>query len=158
VAGQLYVQPISLFDSGTVLNLNLHKPGPSQTIAQEKPSAEEDELLDGETAHDAMSGSATALGRLLSTAQAELESLAEGGIAARRNIDLVASAARRFETLGLSACARPLERCIESLSSSARLAEPSQANTAAAALLHAYYVLRLALDQEVIASACAGLR
>jgi hypothetical protein len=161
VAGRLCVQPIALFIDGKVENLNLQKPG-TPTSRGAKPGAsnacDADEQPDADDAGESRASSAaTALGRLFSTAQAELESFAEGGIAARRNTDLLASAAKRFELLGLATCARPLERLLATISSGARLAEVSHQNTAAAALLRAYYVLRLAMDQEVVAAACAGL-
>jgi hypothetical protein len=161
VAGQLCVQPISLFVDGQVLNLNLQKLGtPVPRGAQPEASTDGgDDVLDaGDAGESRASSAATALGRLFSTAQAELESLAEGGITARRDTDLLASAARRFEMLGVSTCARPLERFLQAVSNSASLAETSHQNGAAAALLSAYYVLRLAMDQEVVTAACAGLR
>jgi hypothetical protein len=166
VAGQLRVQPFSLFVGGQVVHLNLQERGtPAPPVAKPDPSArpEADERVDADDAgKPRVSGPETALAQLLSTAQAELESLAEGGIAggiaARHNVDLLASASKRFEVLGLSTCARPLQRFLDAVSSTAQLAETSHQNAAAAALLRAYYVLRLAMDQEVVAAACAGLR
>ena len=44
----------------------------------------------------------TPLGRILVTVHAELEALVEGGIAAQRNVDLLQSAHKRLEVLGLT--------------------------------------------------------
>jgi hypothetical protein len=162
VTGQLCVQPIALFVEGEILNLNLQKPGTPMSCAVEPAASGErdtDEPLHADDLGESrISVSATALGRLFTTAQAELESLAESGIAARRNTDLLSSAARRLGALGLATCARPLERLLEAASGGARLADRAHQDAAAAALLRAYYVLGLAMDQEVVAAACAGLR
>lgn len=76
----------------------------------------------------------------------ELEALAEGGIAVRRDFELLKSAARRLESLGLTACSRPLGRLLEAMSTSAKLADPEARHVAAGLLLGAYDVLRLAAD------------
>jgi hypothetical protein len=104
-----------------------------------------------------LQGSGTPLGRFLITAQAEIEALAESGIAVRHNLGLLTDAGKRFEALGLTSCAMPLVRLAAALSNSAKLAEPEARDYAAGTLLQAYYVLRLAADNETLAAACAGL-
>ncbi len=101
---------------------------------------------------------ATPLGRLLATAQAEVEALAESGVAARRNLDLLHSAAKRLEALGLASCWRALSGLLDALASSSRLAGPEGRDEAAGRLLHAYYLLRLAAEYETIDIACTGLQ
>jgi hypothetical protein len=93
----------------------------------------------------------------LITAQAEVEALAESGIAVRHNPDLLTSAARRLDGLGLASCAVPVQRLLTALASPARLMEPAARDAASGALLHASYILRLAADHETVAAACAGL-
>jgi hypothetical protein len=93
----------------------------------------------------------------LITAQAEVEALAESGIAVRHNPELLTSAARRLEGLGLTSCAVPVLRLVQALSSPARLMEAEARDVASGALLHASYVLHLAADHETVAAACGGL-
>jgi len=163
VAGQLRIQPISLFVGDRILHLDFDEQagavprniGPQMIAA----TSDEDELLPDDRAEDAIQPSAaTPLGRLLITAQAEVEALAESGIMVRRNLDLLTSAAKRLETLGLTSCSRPMLRLAAELGSATKLAQPNHVNQVAGTLLHTYYTLRLAADQETIAAACEGLR
>jgi hypothetical protein len=165
VAGQVCVQPISLFVEDKVIQLTLDDSGPKaakktrQKVAANAHAAEEEEVLSEEDDEAAPQASAaTPLGRLLVTAQAELEALAESGVAVRRNVDLLQSAAKRLETLGLTACSRPLLHLVDTLASSGRLAEPHFRDETAGQLLHAYYLSHLATDYETIDAACSGLQ
>jgi hypothetical protein len=160
VAGRLCIHPISVFHEDRIIHLNLETAAgavTSDSRALAASPSEEEPLADAGNEAAASTGSATPLGRLLITAQAELEALAEGGIAVRRDLGLLTGAAQRMETLGLLTCARPLARLADALVSTARLADPECRRQSAAALLGAYYVLQLAADQETIAVACAGL-
>jgi hypothetical protein len=165
VAGRLCVQPISLYVEDKTVHLTLlepegaapAKPPPQEAAANEPPGSEE-ELLAGDDDPVPEAAPATPLGRILTTAQAEVESLVEAGLAVRRNLDLLQGAAKRLETLSLTACSRPLSGLAEAIANSTRLADPRFRDQAAGRLLHAYYVLRLAADQETIESACTGLR
>ncbi len=165
VAGLICVQPISLFVEDKIVSLTLDEPvaavsgrrRPKAPPAAE--AAEEEEFLAGEDDDSLPSGTAaTPLGRLLVTAQAEVEALAENGIAVRRDLDLLQSAARRLEILGLTACSQPLVHLVEALASSAGLSESGSRNEIVGQLLHAYYVSRLAADYETIETACEGLK
>jgi hypothetical protein len=160
VAGRVRVQPISLFDGDKTIHLNLHQPAVGQvtTIIAAAAEAAEEEQLATEEESLAAAGSATPLGRLLTTAQAELEGLAESGVAARRERDLLINIGKRMEALGLLACAAPVKRLAEGLVSSAKLADAEHRGLVAGELLRCYYVLRLAADEETLAAACAGLR
>jgi hypothetical protein len=100
----------------------------------------------------------TPLGRILVTVHAELEALVEGGIAAQRNVDLLQSAHKRLEVLGLTTCARSLGILLQALRAAPGRGEAEAWNNAAGALLHAYYVTQLASDFEVISVACQGLK
>jgi hypothetical protein len=165
VAGRICVHPISLFAGDSIVNLNLEKSSAaaaakvkrSKVAAAEQESNDEEVLAaDGEEAL-LVAGSATPLGRFLITAQAEVESLAESGIAVRHDPELLTGAARRLEALGLTSCTAPVMRLAGALVHSGKLAETESRDQAARDLLHAYYVLRLAADQETVAAACAGL-
>jgi hypothetical protein len=163
VAGRICVQPISLFVGEEIVNLNLEpsskSPGPARSeIRGTANESEIDEVVAGDAEGTLVqTGSATPLGRFLITAQAEVEALAESGIAVRHNSELLTSAARRLEGLGLSSCGNPIQRLLQALASPARLMEPEARDAASGALLHASYVLRLAADHETVAAACAGL-
>ena len=165
VAGRICIQPISLFAGEKILNLNLErntapvaaKPKRDATAAGEN-GTEGEEVLGGDNEEElVLQGSGTPLGRFLITAQAEIEALAESGIAVRHDLGLLTDAAKRFEALGLTSCATPLVRLVAALSNSAKLAEAEARDYAAGTLLHTYYVLRLAADNETVAAACAGL-
>ncbi len=160
LAGRLAVQPISLLSDEEVINLNLDKAQPAAAAAVQQTREPDDETLADDDSLDSpltAGGPATALSRLLVTAQAELESLAENGLSARRDLALLGNIARRLEALGLSVCSVPLQRLMEQMTTAARLADPAERTTVAGTLLAAYYVLRLAGDQESVAAALAGV-
>jgi len=164
VAGRICIQPISLFGADEIINLNLEQTSVTATtrVASDKSDAaakesDVEEVLAGADEDEPMqAGSATPLGRFLITAQADVESLAESGIAVRHDPELLKSAARRLEGLGLTSCAGTLVRLVEAVSRSTKLAESEARDYAAGTLLHAYYVLHLASDHETVAAACSG--
>ncbi len=161
VSGELCVQPISLLLEDKIVHLTLEEAHATGSRPQKKnaaavnevPGAEEMLVKDDEDTVP-QSTAASPLGRLLVTAQAELEALVEAGIAVRRNLDLLTNTSRYLETLGLTACSRPLGRLVEALGSSSRLAEPEFRDEASGRLLHAYYLLRLAAEHDVVNAAC----
>lgn len=164
VAGRLRVQPVSLFAGEQIVNVNLDRVSSADRgrARRGKPDDEgnstpEDEAAIGGENEVTLPSSSTPLGRFLTTAQAEIEAIAESGIAVRHDPELLSSAAKRFDALGLSSCARPLARLLNALSSSSKLAETEARNQAAGTLLHSYYVLRLASDQETVSLACGGV-
>lgn len=162
IGGRVRVQPISLLFADKIVHVNLDQAA-STVKAKKAPTApaaepEEEQLeADEDTPEFSPAGAATALSRLLVTAEAELEALAENGLAARRDLELLASIAKRFDALGLAACGRPLTRLRESCAGSAQSSDPEQRHAAAGSVLHAYYILRLAGEQEAVAAATAGL-
>ena len=160
VSGSLCVQPVSLFVAGKVLNLNLRPAGgtaPAAVRPVGAASVEDVETIESEEEDAAQAFSSTAVGSLLGTVLTELELLAEGGLASRRDPEFLVGAAKRLEALGLTTCSRPLLRFLERISSTACLSEPAHRRIAASELLKAYYVLQLAAEQETVATACAGL-
>jgi hypothetical protein len=172
VAGQLRVQPISLFAGEKIIHLTLADGAAAGKKSPKDPSvsprqkgrpsgepAEDEELASEEYEEAALSqaAAATPLGRLITTAQAELEAIVESGIAVRRGGEMLQSAAKRLENLGLTVCSRALAAFFDAYSRSAHSPESEIRREAAAKLLRAYYLLRLAADQETINAACAGL-
>ena len=174
VAGQVAIQPISLFVEEHIMHLTLLETKSTTgaaKLAKKAPNAnsaggsstqeadDDEETVVGEDEEAAPQPAvATPLGRILVTVQAELEALVEGGIVAHRSIDLLRSASKRLETLGLSACSRPLLSLADALGRSASRAESGSRDELAGQLLHAYYVSRLAADYETIETACTGLQ
>jgi len=174
VAGQVCVQPISLYVEDRIVHLTLLDPksasgsaklvqntsgGKASGGALDHEAESEEEIVAGEEDGAAPQAAITTpLGRILVTFQAELEALSEGGIAARRNVDLLRAAAKSLEALGLVACARPLSAALRALEVAAQCGETDAWNDAAGRLLHAYYVTRLAADFETVEIACLGLK
>jgi hypothetical protein len=172
VAGQVCVQPISLFVEDRIVHLTLLDPhgapaGPKPNkkrkamTASSPPQQESDEeeiVAGDEEVSVPQLTVASATGRILVTVQAELEALVECGIAVRRNLDLLRAAAKQLDAIGLTACARPLAAALQALETAAQRSEPGVWNDAAGRLLHAYYVTRLAADFEMIDIACRGLK
>ncbi len=165
VAGQVCVQPISLYAEDRILHLTLpekkasRRAAKSSGVAPKDEPGTEEEIVTGEEELTAPQAAVTTpLGRILVTVQAELEALVEGGIAVRRSVELLRNAAGRLDALGLSACARPLAGLLHALELAAQGSETEGWNEAAGRLLHAYYVLRLAADHEAIDLACQGLK
>jgi hypothetical protein len=164
VAGRICLQPISLLEAGNIVHLNLDL-GTAATVASKfvasanaSNGAEDEQLLaDDEPEATNTASRISPLARLVVTAQAELEAIAEGGVSGHRDMRLLVSASQRLESLGLTACGRPMARLNDCLARSASLDEPKQRDAAAANLLHAYYVLSLAADQESIAIATSSL-
>jgi hypothetical protein len=158
VAGQVRVQPISLYADEKIIHLTLLDPktrrgsgkrakkarGAKAAARGVKPETERDEDLgaDREEAAALPIAVTTPLGRILVTVQAELEAFVEGGLAAQRNVDLLRTAQKRLDALGLTAV---------------RGGEAPAWNDAAGRLLRAYYVTHLAADYETISVACRGL-
>jgi hypothetical protein len=173
VAGQVRVQPISLYADEKIIHLTLLDPktrrgsgkrakkarGAKAAARGVKPETERDEDLgaDREEAAALPIAVTTPLGRILVTVQAELEAFVEGGLAAQRNVDLLRTAQKRLDALGLTAGARPLDSLLQALATAVRGGEAPAWNDAAGRLLRAYYVTHLAADYETISVACRGL-
>lgn len=171
VAGQVCVQPISLYVEDRIVHLTLLDPkaaaakpkkkagGARNAAGPSKPNGDNDEetVVGDEEEQMPQAAATTPLGRILVTVQAELEALVEGGIAARRNVELLRSACKRLDSLGLTACAGPLAVTLDALEAAGRCGTADAWNEAAGRLLHAYYVVRLAAEYEMIDIACRGL-
>ncbi len=161
LAGQLSIQPISLITEQEIICLNLDGDADAKTAkksAARSNAAGQSEEADEEAYAEAeIATSATPLSQMLTTAQAELEAIAESGVSVRRKRELVAQLAGRFDALGLPTCSQPLSRLLELLTRAGTSAEPADQHAAAGQLLRAYYILRLAGDEEAVSLATAGV-
>jgi predicted component of type VI protein secretion system len=179
----LEMRPISLLNRKTlprpinspVLHLTLDtlqtsKPVTIATPASAAPAAtqtapasseageleEEPEELAAE-AEEPVAGGHTAIGQLLRAACAELEQLAERGARASspalegRLRDL----AERLREVGVTTCAAALTTVARHLEANRHQISPETEETALA-LLRAYYLLRLALEQSAVTEALAA--
>jgi hypothetical protein len=164
VAGRACVQPISVLERDKIISLNLDLDivKPKQTSTQAPPLTETDPetvsiaLLDTDETADGIAAAARSpVGRMLIAVQAELENIAESGTAVRRDLGVLSGAANRFETIGLSSCAKPLAHLVSMLTRSST--DPSLRNESAGRLLWSYYLLQLAATQETISVACTGM-
>lgn len=174
VSSQICVEPISLYLADQFVHLTLLPSKPRRGKKPKKakkakagapaaapvPSNEASNGSDGDDLGRVVPSASitTPLGRILVTVHAELEALVEGGIAAQRNVDLLHTAHKRLEVLGLTTCAQPLGVLLKALHTALRSSDTEAWNRAAGALLHAYYVTQLASDYEVISVACRGLK
>ena len=118
VSGQVCIEPISLYAADQFVHLTLlpSKPrrgGAGRGKKTKKAKSGGPEPTPDRQVSDGLGADATGLqipsvsiatplGRILVTVHAELEALVEGGIAAQRNVDLLQSAHKRLEVLGLT--------------------------------------------------------
>jgi hypothetical protein len=166
-AGELFVEPVSLCEDERIVNLSLDRTEGSASKSrsgassaaprEEEPSELAEDVADGETEEMVPSGSATAVGVLLTTTLTELEAVAEGGVTAARDTESLARLADRSEGLGLTCCAVAVKRLLDQLREARKSPDQSARGPAAEALLHAYYVTSLASQQESIAAAVPAL-
>jgi hypothetical protein len=151
--GRLVVEPISLVTPGEIVNLTLD--GSRLANVASRPVIEEDEEDDPGEETDEVGHSAGAIGLTLTAIESEIESMAEGGLAAYRGAPDLDRLRARAEALGLSTCSGPLARLLESLGH--LRGGTGESGAAAQTILRAHYVVRLASDAESIAQAVAGL-
>lgn len=186
VGGQVVVQPISLLTDERIVSLNLdddvlgkkgaasiglaprptaaatpaaaRSPGQSPSPADDPVAGEEESAVGDDCEAPARIAGTTSSGlsRAVISAMAELEAIAESGVLAGGRDERLAELAARLASLGLSACAAALRDVYERLERRAQLAEASAQQAAAYALLRAYYVLGLAVDQELLTALTAS--
>lgn len=166
-AGRLSVEPISLLTPTAIVNLTLDDSGaarhatisPAETHPAEAADVGEDEIsIDEPPIADALlTGTSTPLGVFLSSIEAELERIAESGTSVRRDLAPVEQAAARSEALGLEAVSSAMKKLVEKLRVAPQANGIVERTSAAAALLSAAYIVRLAIVEESLALATAGL-
>lgn len=164
--GKLSVKPISLLLESGVINLTLDAAASAsqpatQPLLKSPTSAareHEDSPLDEPSADEVLvAGTSTPLGIFLSGIEAELERVAESGTSVRRDLTPLEQAAARLEGLGLEAVAAPIAALVAKLRVAPQAIGSSEGAVAAAALLRAAYVLRLAIVEETLAVATAEI-
>ncbi|HWB09223.1 MAG TPA: SWIM zinc finger family protein [Pirellulales bacterium] len=167
-AGKLSVEPISLFAEGGIVHLTLDEAG-SAAQAERAPAvkaslpsttddADEASPFDETAAEDpSVVGTSTPLGIFLSSIEAELERVAEAGTSARRDLAPLEQAAEKLRALGLEIAAGAVGKLVEKLRLAPQARGLGRQKEAAAALLRAAYVVRLAIVEEALAVATAGL-
>ncbi len=151
--GALAVEPISLIDGGgKVTSLGLDglqaqtEPAGAAAVAQsEEPEGEE-----GEAADEDVTPSPGPVADILSSAIAELESLAEGGAAAHRGWPRLRAVLERSETLGMTVVAAPLRRL---LGTARDEVGDDRLRATARGCLQATYVARLAAATSAVEAA-----
>jgi hypothetical protein len=165
VSNEVSIQPISLFVGERIIHLNVPSKDLSTNLRKKRgPTKREDEATSDEAADDdeqnpaAALSSSSGLARLLATALAELESIAESGVGVRRNLDLLQAAQKRLDAVGVRVCSQSLLHFLAGAGSAQRGSEPETRGEAASRLLHAYYVLGLAAHQEALVAATKSLR
>lgn len=167
-AGRVSVEPISLLTPPAIINLTLDDTGaarqaatspPDETRPSEAIDGSEDEIsIDEPPIADALlTGTSTPLGVFLSSIEAELERIAESGTSVRRDLAPVEQAAARSEALGLEAVSSAMKKLVEKLRVAPQANGIVERTSATAALLRAAYIVRLAIVEESLALATAGL-
>jgi hypothetical protein len=154
--GRLAVEPIALFQEKGIFNLTLDGGTEALAVAKQSTTVEEAEEADAEGEEPEPVPSATRLGLLLSSLEADLEALAEGGVTAVRDVGPLGKLAGSAESLGLTCCARAALRLVEQLERDRKSVEPDRGRSAEL-LLQGYYTVRLAAAQEAVAAATAHL-
>jgi hypothetical protein len=156
---RLWVEPIAFYVGQDVFNLTLDvstrpkkKSAARQAAAANEGTAGEDEREENTD----LAASASPLGLLLTRMAERLESAAEGGLRSVRDIEVLRNLANQADALGLASCARPLARLADLLDQ-VRLSVEADTAAAAGTLLRAYYVVRFAAAQEIVATATASL-
>ncbi|HVA48352.1 MAG TPA: SWIM zinc finger family protein [Pirellulales bacterium] len=166
--GKLWVEPISLIGASGIVNLTLDvaqsaSQPPTNPLVTVRPAKPVDES-DQEPSFDEFSpddvflvGSSTPLGIFMSGIEAELEHVAESGSSVRRDLKPLEQAAARLDGLGLETVAASIAGLVAKLRVAPHTIGIGERAAAAAALLRAAYVVRLAIVEEALAVATAGL-
>jgi len=156
VSDRLSVEPITLHTENGPINLTLEGAASSPAAVPEPAGGVSVEQEEDADVGVEIEPSSTNLGRLLSLLAMRLLAIAEGGLAAYRAIPELHALGLRTEALGLACCGTAVGRVVAALEAQRRgeLIDPTPA---ARNLLAAYHIVRLALVQESIAVATAGI-
>jgi hypothetical protein len=153
--GRLAVEPVALHEAGKTLNLTLDAASatsdavPAVSAPRETPAEETDEPSEDEPELEI---SRSALAQFLWRMESELEATGEAGVSASRDCSNLAALAATADSLGMKSCALAVGRVHAELEQLRRTAA-SDPFPAAEAVLRAYYILRLASEQEAVARA-----
>jgi len=151
--GRLVIEPIAVHNGDEIISLTLDR----EDFTTKEPGIVEAikgffEDFDLEAEEPETRGSATALGLLLTAAQTELETVAEGGVATPYDLGRLARLVTEMEHLGLGACVSSAKAFLSQIEV-IRSGATADHRPAAVALTQAYYVLRIAAAQEAIQTA-----
>jgi hypothetical protein len=156
-AGRLSVEPIALHTAGGPINLTVDGATQGEQGTMERLGDQADDDVEDQEAAPVVEPSATNLGRLLALISVRLLAAGEGGLAAFRGISELRGLVSRAEAVGLAACGFAVRELVDSLESQRR-GELMDPMPVARALLAAYHVVHLALVEEAVAAATAGLQ
>jgi len=165
--GRLTVQPIALYQGAVTRSPtleppreNARRPGLAHRLAALAPAPVAEAGAGEDDDEPAALGAAGSLvGRTLSELEASLEGLAEGGLLSGSGTGAVADASARLERLGLATVSAEGRRLLSAIEVLRRTGGQGAApvEDAAAQLLRAYHVARLASEVETVRVACADL-
>lgn len=150
--GRPAVEPITLVGN-TLTHLTLDGSGPTKTPATKSPTKfpeDADGLEDPEEGLDE-EPSESLLGRLFAEILERLESIAEAGVRSAPNVSDLERLARKSDAAGLVSLARPLKRLADQLEQLRKSVE-ANALEPAETLLRCYYLVRLAVAEELVAT------
>jgi hypothetical protein len=162
----LFLIPIAIHEKGSVFNLTLDgkskkQKKSSKTPAKKRdageespPTAEPDKEVEQDNDTKEID-SDTRIGTLLTALGSELEAFAEEGMNVGLDLSSLRGLAARAESVGLQACSHCCRRLLEELQPS-NPDDEKNPDTAARALLRAYYVCRLTSIQEAITATGVG--
>ncbi|MFI5458283.1 MAG: hypothetical protein ACHRXM_22865 [Isosphaerales bacterium] len=151
---QLVVEPVTIHGE-TQINLTLD--GLKATKVSAHAQATHDEEGEEAEPEPEMLASTSSLGILLSQAAEQIEAIAEGGVRSARDIDRLRTLSNQCGSLGLASVARPIARLADELDQIRKSIE-AEKSSPAGTLLRAYYVVKVAAAQEVVAGATASIR
>ncbi|MGO9471135.1 MAG: SWIM zinc finger family protein [Isosphaeraceae bacterium] len=153
---QLAIEPVAIHGEALV-NLTLDGLPPSH-VAARSPTSDDEEVEEAEAEPEPppeMAASTSSLGILLAQTAEELEAIAEGGVRSARAGDRLRTLSHRSSSLGLASIARPIARLAGELDQIRKSLE-AEPSSPAGTLLRAYYVVKFAAAQEVVAGATAS--
>jgi SWIM zinc finger len=154
---QLAVEPITLYRD-KFINLTLDgmpTTTPTSGAKSDEPIAEE-EIEESEPEPEP-SASASSLGLLFTQIAEQLEAMGEGGLRSTRAVDRLPALSSQCDALGLASIARQIARLADQLDQIRKSIE-ADVTSPAGTLLRAYYLVKFAAAQEVVAGATASIR
>lgn len=158
--GRVSVEPVTLIEDERFINLTLdvpRQPVQAQVMRSSSPGATfpaARESLDDEAALP-LAASGAKLGQSLTILMHELEAIAESGVAANHDLQVIGDATERLTQLGAAAVVTVTRRLIADLERARKTLAPENRAQAAGSLLRAYYVARLAAEHNAFAATAA---
>jgi hypothetical protein len=158
-AERLAVEPVAIHGEKLV-NLTLDdNPTNKKKAAAHRRRKRDESIEDSEPEawpEPEIAASASSVGILLGRAAAQLEAIAEGGVHSARDVDRLLAVSKQSDAVGLSSVARPVARLAAEIDEIPKSSD-GDASSVAATLLHAYYVVKSAIVQEVVAGVASSI-